>query len=119
MKKQFLVLAALTALVFASCSKEKIEEPQTAQPEELAGIANSAAKGKGNPLDAGLLGRFEFDGNLNVKTGQLSPGVSTVGRVLYAADRKGNVNSAVRFNGAYGIHLTNVPLDTNMSVSFG
>ena len=118
MKKQFLVLAAFTALVFASCSKEKIEEPQTAQPEELAGIANSAAKGKGNPLDAGLLGRFEFDGNLNDKTGQLSPGVSTVGRVLYAADRKGNVNSAVRFNGAYGIHLTNVPLDTNMSVSF-
>ena len=118
MKKQFLVFVTISAVLFASCSKEKIEKPQTAQPEELAGIANSAAKGKGNPLDAGLVGRFEFDGNLNDKTGQLLPGVSTVNRVTYVADRKGNVNSAVRFNGAYGIHLSHVPVDTNMSISF-
>lgn len=117
MKKHFLVLATLTALVFASCRKEKIEAPQTVPSEEIAGAMSPANKGKGNTLDLGLIGRFEFDGDLNDKTGQLAPGVSTVGRVLYATDRKGNVNSSVRFNGAYGINVSNVPLDTNMSVS--
>jgi hypothetical protein len=117
MKKQFLIFASLLTLVIASCSKEDIEAPQTDQPEEFAGVMSTANKGKGNPLDAGLVGRFEFDGNLNDKTGQLSPGVSTVGRVSYAADRKGNVNSSIHFNGAYGVHMYNVPLDTNMSVS--
>lgn len=68
-------------------------------------------------MDIGLVGRFEFDGNLNDKTGQLAPGVSTVGRVTYAADRKGNVNSSIRFNGAYGITMSAVPLDTTMSIS--
>ena len=115
MKKQFLIFTTFAAIVFASCSKEKIEEPQTNQPEEIAGMAN---KGKGgNPLDIGLVGRFEFDGNLNDKTGQVAPGVSTVGRVIYAADRKGNVNGSIRFNGAYGIVMSAVPLDTTMSIS--
>ena len=118
MKRQFLVFATLTTIVFASCRKQQIEEPQANPIEEISTATSTANKGKGNTLDVGLLGRFEFDGNLNDKTGQLAPGVSTVNRVLYAADRKGNINSAVRFNGAYGIHLSNVPLDTNMSVSF-
>lgn len=119
MKKQFLIFTTLAAIVIVSCSKQKIEEPQTSQPEEFAGAMSSANKGKGgNPLDLGLVGRFEFDSNLNDKTGQLAPGQSTVGRVSYAADRKGNASSAIRFNGAYGINLYNVPLDTNMSVSF-
>lgn len=116
MKKQFFILTAIVAIALVSCSKQKIEEPQTSQPEELAGAMNNANKG-GNPLDAGLVGRFEFDGNLNDKTGQLAPGQSTVGRVSYAADRKGNLTSAIKFNGAYGINLYNVPLDTNMSIS--
>ena len=116
MKKHFLIIMTLATIVCVSCSKQKIEEPQPSQPEEFAGAMNNANKG-GNPLDAGLVGRFEFDGNLNDKTGQLVPGQSTVGRVIYAADRKGNVNSSIRFNGAYGINLYNVPLDTNMSVS--
>jgi len=117
MKKQLLIFAAITAIVFISCSKEKIEAPQTSQPEEIAGAMSTANKGKGNTLDIGLLGRFEFDGNLNDKTSQLAPGVSTAGRVIYAADRKGNVNSSIRFNGAYGINLHDVPLDANRSVS--
>jgi hypothetical protein len=117
MKKQCLIFATLTALVFVSCNKEKIEEPQANQPDEIAGVMSTANKGKGNTLDIGLLARFEFVGNLNDKTSQVSPGVSTVGRVIYAADRKGNVNSSVRFNGAYGIYLTAVPLDTTMSIS--
>lgn len=118
MKKQFLIFTTLAAIVIVSCSKQKIEVPQTSQPEEFAGVMSSANKGKGgNPLDLGLLGRFEFDGNLNDKTNQLAPGVSTVGRVSYAADRKGNANSSIRFNGAYGINLYDVPLDANRSVS--
>lgn len=116
MKKQFLIIVTLATIFLASCSKQKIEEPQTIQPEESAGAMNSANKG-GNPLDAGLVGRFEFNGNLNDKTGQLAPGQSTTARVIYDADRKGNVNSSIRFNGAYGINFYNVPLDTNMSVS--
>ena len=117
MKKKFLIFATLTTIVFMSCSKEEIEAPETNQPEEIASAMAGASKGKGNTLDVGLVGRFEFDANLNDKTGQVAPGVSTVGRVLYAADRKGSVNSSVRFNGAYGINLYNVPLDTNMSIS--
>jgi hypothetical protein len=118
MKKQFLIFATLTTIVFISCSKEKIEEPQVNQFEEIAGAANSEAKGKGgNPLDNGLLGRFEFDGNLNDKTTQLAPGVSTAGSVLYTTDRKGMANKAIKFNGAYGVNIAEVPLEANMSVS--
>lgn len=119
MKKQFLIFTAMImSIAFISCSKENIEKPVADQPEEISGAMSNANKGKGgNPLDLGLLGRFEFDGNLNDKTNQLAPGVSTVGRVSYAADRKGNANSSIRFNGAYGINLYNVPLDTNRSVS--
>lgn len=117
MKKQFLICAAIATVLIVSCSKKNIEAPQTNQPEEITTAMSGASKGKGNTLDVGLVGRFEFDGNLNDKTGQVAPGISTVGRVLYAADRKGNVNSCVRFNGAYGINLYNVALDTNMSIS--
>lgn len=117
MKKQFLIFATISTVLIVSCSKKNIEAPETNQPEEIASAMSGASKGKGNTLDVGLVGRFEFDGNLNDKTGQVAPGVSTANRVLYSADRKGNVNSSVRFNGAYGINLYNVPLDTNMSIS--
>ena len=36
MKKQLLIFATITTIVFTSCSKEKIEAPQTNQPEEIA-----------------------------------------------------------------------------------
>lgn len=117
MKKQFLIFATIATVVIVSCSKKKIEAPGTNQPEEIASAMAGVNKGKGNTLDAGLLCRFEFDGNLNDKTGQVSPGVSTVGRVLYTADRKGEPNKALRFNGAYGVTISEVPLDTNRSIS--
>ena len=118
MKRQFLILATLSVVILASCSKQQIEEPKANQPEEIAGAINSANKGKGgNTLDVGLLGRFEFDGNLNDKTNQLAPGISTIKQVIYAADRKGNATGAIRFNGAYGVHINEVPMDSNMSVS--
>ena len=111
MKRQFLILATLSVVILASCSKQQIEEPKANQPEEIAGAINSANKGKGgNTLDVGLLGRFEFDGNLNDKTNQLAPGISTINQVIYAADRKGNATGAIRFNGAYGVHINEVPM---------
>ncbi len=118
MKKQLLVLATITTFLFISCSKEKIEAPQTNQSEEIAGAMSSANKAKGgSTLENGLAGRFEFDGNLNDKTNQLAPGVSTVGRVIYTTDRKGNINSAIKFNEAYGVDLHDVPVESNMTLS--
>jgi hypothetical protein len=106
MKKQFLIFTTIATVLVVSCSKKNIEAPGTNQPEEIASAMAGASKGKGNTLDAGLLCRFEFDGNLNDKTGHVSPGVSTVGRVLYTADRKGEPNKALRFNGAYGVTIS-------------
>ena len=118
MKKQLLIFTALATIVITSCSKETIEAPQANQPGETAGAMSTTNKGKGgNTLDIGLLGRFEFDGNLDDKTDQLAPGISTVDRVIYTTDRKGNTNKAIKFNGAYGVNIYEVPMDSNMSVS--
>lgn len=117
MKKQFLIFATITTIVFTSCSKEKIEAPQTNQPEEITGARGGGGNVIGTSIDMGLLGRFEFNGNLKDTTGQIAPGVSTAGRVLFTADRKEVKNRAIYFNEAYGVFVNNVPLDTNMSVS--
>jgi len=118
MKKQFLIFAAITTIVFTSCSKEKIEAPQTNQPEEIAG-ARSGGGGIISPsLGLGLIGRFEFDGNLDDITGQIKPGTPVAGTPIYGADRKGLRNSAISFNEKYGVIMNDVPLDSNMSISF-
>src|SRR5262245_11300568 len=105
MKKQLLIFATITAMVFTSCSKEKIETQQSNDFEEVATVkAPTGGPGIVPGANTGLLGRFEFNGNLNDATGQLAPGVSTAsGRVLYTADRKGNENRAIKFNEAYGV----------------
>lgn len=116
MKKNFFVIATLTATVFMSCSKETIQEPQANAPEEIA-----TARGGGslvNTLSKGLVGRFEFDGNLNDMTQQLAPGSPYTGKPVYATDRKGVRNSAINFDGTFGVNLAGVPLDSNSSVSF-
>ena len=118
MKKQLLIFAAITAIVFTSCSKEKIETPQTIQPEEIAGARGGGGGVIGTSLDMGLLGRFEFQGNLNDITGQIKPGTPENGTPIYGADRKGARNSAITFNEKYGVIMTDVPLEPNMSVSF-
>jgi hypothetical protein len=109
MKKQFQIFAAtFITVALISCSKEKIE---TEQPNNFGEIAT--AKGGQNGLppvsNKGLLGRFEFNGDLKDATAQLADGVSTVGRVLYTTDRKGQVSKAIRFNAAYGVNIFNVP----------
>ena len=109
MKKQILIFAAtFITVAFISCSKEKIESPKSSNFEEI-----TAAKGGGNGLvpvsGKGLLGRFEFNGDLKDATGQLHDGVSNVGRILYTTDRNGQANKAIRFNAGYGVDIFNVP----------
>ena len=110
MKKQFLIFATITTIVFTSCSKENIEAPQQNNPEE---ISTARAGGGGNGLipvsNNGLVGRFDFNGNLKDATGQLKDGVSNANRVLFTKDRKGQANSAIRFNAAYGVDISGVP----------
>lgn len=117
MKKQFLIFAAITTIVFTSCSKEKIETPQTNQPEEIAG-ARGGGGGVIGTLDMGLLGRFEFQGNVNDTTGQIKPGTPVNGTPIYGVDRKGSKSSAIAFNEKYGVIMYDVPLESEMSVSF-
>jgi hypothetical protein len=107
MKKQILIfVTAFVTVAFVSCSKEKIETKQPNTPEEIATGRipdGPAISGKG------LLGRFEFNGDLKDATGKLPDGVSSVIRVSYTTDRKGQANKAVRFNGAYGVDIKDVP----------
>jgi len=122
MKKQISILiAAFATATLFSCTKEKIETQTTIEPsEEMVTIApkGSLVPILINPLNIGLLGRYEFNHTLKDTTGKLSDAVSTSSRgPIYTADRKGVANSAIRFNAAYGLDLTNVPLDTNMSIS--
>lgn len=110
MKKQFLIFATITTIVFTSCSKEKIETPKQNNSEE---ISTARAGGGGTGIvpvsNKGLLGRFEFDGNLKDDAGKLKDGQPTVSRVLYTTDRKGQLNKAIRFNAAYGVDIFDVP----------
>ena len=120
MKKQISILiAAITTVALFSCSKEKIEMQAIDQPTEEMTTANKGSLVPIfiNPLNVGLLGRYEFNCTLKDTTGKLADAVSTIDRVLYTTDRKGKANSAVRFNAAYGLNIFGVPLDTNMSIS--
>lgn len=109
MKKQFQIFAAtFITVAFISCSKEKIESTEPNNSEEIA-TAKSGSNGLPPVPSKGLLGRFEFNGSLKDETTQLPDGVSTVGRVLYTTDRKGQTNKAIRFNAAYGVDIFNVP----------
>lgn len=116
MKKQILIFATITTIVLTSCSKEKIETIETGGNEEIA-TAKSGSGGSSLTPEKGLLGRYEFNGNLKDTTGKLTNGVPTVNRVLYTTDRKGAAGKAIKFNGAYGVNIFGVPLDSNMSVS--
>lgn len=117
MKRHFLILTTtITTVFFISCSKEQIQAPVTDQQvEEVTGINKPGFVI--NPLNVGLIGRFEFNSNLKDTTGQLPTWTSTHDRVLYTTDRKGQANKAVRFNEAYGLYMLGVPVDSNMSVS--
>src|SRR5215204_7582936 len=121
MKKQFQILAAtFITVAFISCSKEKIESPTTSQQSEEVTKPNSPGGPIViNPLTVGLLGRYEFNGTLKDATGKLQDAWPEQGRVIYGTDRKGNTNSAIRFNGAYGVGIYDIPYTPgNCSVSF-
>jgi|SRR6187402_505746 len=116
MKKQLLIFAAITAIVFTSCSKEKIETPPTSQPEEIAGARGGGGIIAPVDLKKGLLGLYEFNGNLIEATGKLMTG-SPNGSVFYTMDRKGLRGRAVKFNGSLDISLGNVPHSERMSLA--
>jgi hypothetical protein len=116
MKKQFLFTAVIISGILFSCSKEKIETPESTD----AVSSSNSQKGGGSisvNLNKGLLGRYEFNNTLKDTTGQLPDGISTVGRVLYTTDRKGVANRAIYFNEGYGVDIFGVPLGKNMSVA--
>jgi len=107
MKKQILIFAtAFIAIAFVSCSKEKIQTEQPNTSEEIATVRTwDGARVSGK----GLLGRFEFNGNLKDATGNLADAVSTIRRVFYTTDRNGQFGKAIAFNGSYGVDIKDVP----------
>jgi hypothetical protein len=121
MKKQFQILAAtFVTVAFISCSKEKIETPATnQQAEEVTASNKPGGPIVIDPLSVGLLGRFEFNANLKDITGKLEDAWPEQGRVIYTTDRKGQSNKAIRFNGAYGVTVHDIPYTpATASVSF-
>jgi hypothetical protein len=117
MKKHIIIFAAAIApLAFFSCSKEKVENPQ-----KNNSTGEFAFKPIFKPvinLDSGLVGRYEFDGNLKEYNGKLADAVSIFpGYDTYSVDRRGATNSAIHFTGRYGVDISKIPLSSNMSVS--
>jgi hypothetical protein len=118
MKKQFLILATITTLVFISCSKEKIEAPQANISEEIATASQRPSPVTGAAdLKTGLLCWYQFDGNLVDKTGQLDPGYPNAPVSYNTTDRKGARGKAVKFNGNCKIALSEVPHSNSMSLA--
>jgi len=119
MKKQMIILAAvITPLAFFSCSKEKIETQQTKNSEPTSEFAFKPVIKPSVDLKTGLSALYEFDGNLKDKTGQLGDAVANIaGADNYTVDRKGNANSAIKFNGRYGLDIFKIPLTFNSTVA--
>ena len=119
MKRQMIILAAVvTPLAFFSCSKEKLETQQTNDAEPVSGRAFQPIFKPVVDLKKGLSGLYQFDGNLKDNTGQLKDAVANIsGADNYIEDRKGNANSAIKFNGRYGLDIFKVPLSLNSTLA--
>ena len=120
MKKQFQILAVtFITVAFISCSKQKVEMPETpATPNEEISTSSSSNRPYIDPLTIGLEGRFEFNSNLKDQTKQLADGIaSRRGGASYGFDRKGKFKSALYLDGAYSVKLKDVPQQTNTSLS--
>ena len=120
MKKQFLFTAVIISGILFSCTKEKIETSQSA-PLESTTVAKSSVESIGQmsipPINLGLVGRFEFDGNLADKTSNLPAGTSTGrGGAAYTTSRNGS-GTSLYLSGTYGINLKDVPTQTNGSIA--
>lgn len=119
MKKQFLFTAVIISGILFSCTKEKIETPQTSTPEELA-KASVPGPITLDPLSVDLDGWFKFNNNLKEASGKLPDGVqSPLMRtgVGYTTDRKGVANAALQLNGSYYVDFSQVTQQINSSLS--
>lgn len=118
MKRQMIILAAVvTPLAFFSCSKEKVETQPTNDSEPISGAFKPTIKPVVD-LKKGLSAMYQFDGNLKDHTGQLGDAVANIsGADNYTDDRKGNANSAIRFNGRYGLEIFKVPMTVNSTLA--
>src|SRR5215471_3274673 len=108
MKKQFLFTAVMIFGILFSCTKEKIDanQSQALQSTTSAKVTNENSVYI-NTLLIGLVGRFEFNGNLKEQYGKLADGSATArGGAAYTTDRNGNPASALFLNGYYGINLS-------------
>lgn len=120
MKRQTRTIAViLTAIAFTSCSKEWNEEKTATSSPQKEAVADQGKPGVlPGGLNKNLEGLYKFDGNLKDHTGQLPEAVaSTSGADLYTDDRNGVPNSAIKFNGRYGLNLYELPTQNNMSVA--
>ena len=122
MKKQFQILATtFITIAIVSCSKERIEMQQ-AEPKSTEEISTSSSSSNErgiviDPLTVNLEGSFQFNGDLKDQTRKLADGVSSKRTVLFTKDRKGNFNSAIKFDSTYGIKLKSIPQQTHTSLS--
>ena len=125
MKKQFLVLTtAVVSFVIISCSKDRIEPVQSNQDPVAEQTASSNAPAERlviNPLNVNLAGSYQFNSDLKDQTRKLADGqrwpLSRVYGALFTYDRKGNANSALKFDGNYYVTIAKVPVQQKMSLS--
>ena len=117
-----LIFATTTMIVLISCSKEKIETPQTqhgvGEPvEEIAVSSQRAGLNTAVNLNKGLLGLFEFNGNMKERNGRLPAGQTNDGSpAFYTTDRNGLRGKAIKMTGNYRVHLNHIPHSPEMSL---
>ena len=119
MKKQFSILAAtFITVAFISCSKEKIEttEIPSTTSEEIA-TSNSSGRPQVDPLTIKLEGWFTFNATLKDQTKKLPNGISSKRLASFTYDRDGIANAALKLDSTYFVKLSNVPQQTNTSIS--
>jgi len=120
MKKQISIFAVtVTAIVFFSCSKQEKDIPQPNESTDSQVLVNLVNQQLVfiDPLEVGLKARYEFNGDLTDKTGQHATGIVVGSGLTYTADRNGTANAAIKFTGAYGLDLINIPTQAHSSVA--
>ena len=120
MKKQISVfVVTITAIVFFSCSKQEKDIPQPQSSVDQQQMSNSINPPfiLIDPLEVSLSGRYEFDSNLKDRTGKLADAVPNIVNASYTADRKGNLNRALKLDGKYVVSILNVPHGLKMSLA--
>lgn len=120
MKKNLIILASAFIIVsIVSCSKG-INDLSEKNNSEYTLSAGDSEKGAGSSFNAArkLELWFPFNGNINDASGKpVNAVITTSGADIYTEDRFGTPNGAIKFDGSYGINLTNVRASTNISVS--